>query len=765
MDIPGYRIQRQIGSGGSARVYLALQHAFGSPVAIKVLSPDASRNEKERKRFLAAVAVARTLDHPNIVRVVDAGETAEVAYLVMEYIRGGDLNHNLRAGLHIQNVLALVKEIAAALGYAHGKGVVHGDVKPDNILISEQGRSMLTDFGIATEPGGVVDCGTVRGTPGYMSPEQAAGRDIGGRSDFFSLGVVFHLMLTGRLPFDPESQGGIRGRDRRPTLPSQLAAFEEVVQRFLARSPEDRFRSAAEIADALDAVRAGNAVPNAVVKTSAVSTAEIAALDSRSEGPGAGTDVRRSSRSRRVGAAGTILGILLLIGAALYLGDDSGSLQRALAAMGWVEHPDAVVAWRDAEDFRRDPGKSLVEVVAAYGKVLAIDPDRAQARVAIEELGRQWKEDIGRLIDQGDLATARVKLGELDDAFPDDTESTGLSDRLEDRRQAVALLEQSIRLLDSYGLADERAADSAIASLKEALSLHPGNAQALAALDNVALYYADVARDHARMGDGPGALEAMERAERANGLFAGVEALRQTVTAAVAAHDRAQARFDQMLQQAATLRESGALVEAIEMYRSVLVIEPGAAVATQGFEGTSGDVLAKFQTLLENDRLDDATTLFELATKAGIADNAVEQMRRLHDAEMQRIADVARLIDEAEAFMREGYVTGPDSADNAVARLRDALALDADNADGIRLRSMAATRLADVAVEAYYAGMVEEGMEYLDLALAVTPGITRWRERRAEWQAELARDRAEESAGPSATGVLERRGSSDQVRP
>ncbi|MDE0038400.1 MAG: protein kinase [Gammaproteobacteria bacterium] len=743
MDIPGYRIQRQIGSGGSSRVYLALQHTFGSPVAIKVLSPQASRDEDQRTRFLGEATVARSLDHPNIVRVVDVGETAEAAYLVMEYVRGGDLNHNLRAGLHIQNLLALVKEIAGALGYAHGKGVVHGDVKPENILISEQGTAMLTDFGIASQPGRVVDSGKVRGTPGYMSPEQAAGRDIDGRSDFFSLGVVLYLMLTGRLPFDRQSHGGIQpGRDRLATLPLQMAAFEEVVQRFLARSPEDRFRSAPEIVHALDAVRTGNALPNAVVKTSAVSTAEIAALGSPREGPGAGSDVRRYSRARRIGAAGTVLGVGLLIGAAVYLGDDSGTLQRALAAMGWIEHPDAVVAWQEAEERRRDPNRNLVDVVAAYRAVLDIDRDRAQAQAAIDELGRQWKEDIGRLIDQGDLDTAREKLAELDDAFAGDPESTGLSDRLEERGQAVAFVEQSIRLLDSYGLADERAVDSAIATLKEALSLHPGNPAALAALDNVALYYANVAREYSEAGDGPSALEAMERAERANRTFDGVEDLRQTVTAAVAAHDLAQAQFDAMLQQAAALRESGALVEAIEMYRSVLVIEPDAAVAVQGFEGTSSDVLAEFQALLDRDRLDDATTLRDLATKAGIADNAVDQMRRLHDAEMGRIADVARLIREAEAFMQDGYVTGPNTADNAVARLRDALALDADNADGIRLRSMAATRLADVAVEAYHAGMVEEGMEYLDLALAVTPGITRWRVQREEWQADLARDRA-----------------------
>ncbi|MXY55610.1 MAG: protein kinase [Gammaproteobacteria bacterium] len=741
MEIPGYRIQRRIGSGGSAEVYLALQHSFGSPVAIKVLSPEASRKKKQRERFLAEGALARTLDHPNIVRVVDAGETDEVAYLVMEYIRGGDLNHNLRGGLHIQNVLALVKDIAGALGYAHGKGVVHGDVKPENILISEQGTSMLTDFGIATEPGQVGDSGKVRGTPGYMSPEQAAGGDVDGRSDFFSLGVVFYLMLTGRVPFDPESPGTQPVREGLAKLPLQMAAFEEVVQRFLARTPQDRFRSASEITDALDAVRIGTTVPNAVVKTSTVSTAEIAALGSRSEGPGAGTDVRRSSRARRVGAAGTILGVLLLIGAALYLGDDSGTLQRALAATGWIEHPDAVVAWQEAEELRRDPNQGLVEMVAAYRAVLAIDPDRAEAQAAIDELARQWKEDIGRLINQGDLDTAREKLAELDDTFAGDPESTGLADRLEERGQAVAFVEQSKRLLDSYGLADERAVDSAIATLKESLSLHPGNPEALAVLDNVALYHANVAREHAEAGDGPSALKAMERAERANRTFDGVEDLRQTVTAVVAAHDLEKARFDAMLQQAAALRESGALVEAIEMYRSVLVIEPDAAVAVQGFEGTSSDVLAEFQTLLENDRLDDATTLFDLARKAGTADSALEQMRRLEDAEMERIADVARLIDEAEAFMQDGYVTGPDTADNAVARLRDALALDADNADGIRLRSMAATRLADVAVEAYDAGMVEEGMEYLDLALAVTPGITRWRVRREQWQADLARDR------------------------
>jgi len=126
MDIPGYRIQREIGQGRSSRVYLALQHAFGKPVAIKVLSPEVFRRKKRRASFLARGTVARALDHPNIVRVLDTGETADAAYVVMEYVRGGDLNANLRDGLHMQNVLAVVGDVASALGHAHDKGIVHG---------------------------------------------------------------------------------------------------------------------------------------------------------------------------------------------------------------------------------------------------------------------------------------------------------------------------------------------------------------------------------------------------------------------------------------------------------------------------------------------------------------------------------------------------------------------------------------------------------------------------------------------------------------
>ncbi|MDE0659475.1 MAG: protein kinase [Gammaproteobacteria bacterium] len=740
MEIPGYKIQREIGRGDGSRVYLGLQHTFSSPVAIKVLSPEFGSSHADRQRFLAAGQLARGLDHPNIVRTHDVGQAGEVAYLVMEYVRGGDLGQNLRNGLHMQNVLAIVKEVATALGYAHAKGILHGNVKPENILISEQGTSLLADFGLAADSPGTAGA---HGTPGYMSPEQLAGQDIDGRADFYSLGVVFYLMLTGQRPFETDLRHGAHPvQDRLPSLALQAKAFEDVISQMLARSPNDRCASALEIGNALDALRGNDSVPNAMIRSEAISTAEIEALGARNEASGGGPDAQRSSRLHRIGTAATIVGILSLATAAAYLGSESGTLQRALAVVGLVENPDVHDAWQDAAALRRDPSQRLGTVVEAYRNVLAIDPRRTDAQTAIDEYARGWKEDIGRLIDQGDLDTARDKLGDLADTFPDDPELTTLSDRLGDRRQAAELLARSIRLVTTSGLDDQRAVDAAIAELKEVLGLHPGNPDAVDWLDRVATHYSGVAEQYAQAGDGPRALDAMKRAERANPTFDGVENVRASVAAAVAQHEEAQAEFDRMLQQAAGLRESGDLVEAIEMYRSVLVIEPDDAVALQGLAGTSSDVRARFESLLENERLSDARSLRDRATLAGIGDDAVEEMRELYDATVKRIDDVARLNDEAESFMQQGYVTGPDPENSAVARVREALLLDADNPDAIRIQSWAATRLADVAEEAYYAGMVEDGLEYLELALAVTPGIDRWRTQRDRWRIEIWRERA-----------------------
>ncbi len=751
MDILGYNIHRKLGSGGSARVYLATQHAFGTPVAIKVISPATS--DSFRKRFLREAEIAKGLEHPNIVHVRDAGVQGDALYLVMDYLPGGDLNRNLEIGLHMQQILSVIKNIASALDYAHGKGVVHRDVKPENILFDEHGSALLADFGIAGMVGDELadKRSLVTGTPHYMSPEQAAGGAVDGRSDFYSLGVVFYLMLTGHLPFQEPGDPRSLVRVHELPLPLQLAPFKGVMSAFLAKSPEQRFQSGAQIAAALDSVQSRDLVPNAVVKTRAVTTAEIEAVAGAERGQGEREHppaLRRRWNTTAMIAAGALL--VVTVGAGVwYVATGSGVIERTLAFAGLAERPGVVAAWQDAEALRRDPNQNLDAVITAYRSVLALDAEYEAATLAIEATAEQWKRDVGVALDSGDTSLADAKLGELASVFPDDPALTALFDRLGARRRAETLLTDTGRLLNRAGLSHVPSVESAIVIYKEVLRLIPGNPEALAALNDIAVHYGELAARRARDRDVAGAMANFSRAVTANAEFEGVQALRATLSEAEAL----QAEIDAMLQQAADLREAGALIEpsganAAEIYRRVLAAKPEDSIAIQGLSEISSQVRANFDRMLDDGRMEAASGLLDRAAASGIGDDSVAELKARFDAELARIETAKTLVAQAEALYEQGYVTGPVPGDNAVARLREALRLDPDNADGIRLLSVAATRLASVAQDAYDAGMIEEGLRYLDLALTITPGISRWRERREVWQARLERTRDNIARGP-----------------
>lgn len=739
MEVPGYRIQRQIGEGASGRVYLALQHAFGRPVAIKVLAPEAAADSALRERFLATARAARGLDHPNIVRVLDADAYGDTVYMVMEYMRGGDLNHNLRAGLHMQNVLMVVKDVATALDHAHRKGIAHGDVRPENILFNEQGSASLAGFGNVASAGADLgrsaDEEPVRQPPERSVPAVAAGRD-----DLYDLGVVFYRMLSGRSP----ASGNV------PPLPPQQAAFQELVRRLLARSVDERYASGAEIVAVMDALHAGGRVPDAVIKTEAVRAAEIdAAIDS-----GQRRTVRElapASRLRRRVFPIAVLCTLLLASAGVaswYLATGPGGFERALAYAGLAEHPDVNAAWREAEGLRQDPNQSLAVVVAGYRRVLTHDARHLGATTAIDDAAERWKQDAAAALDAGDAGLAEAKLNELAGVFPADAALAALFDRLNDLRQGRRLLADTGRLLARSGLSDVPSVEMAIVTYEEVLRLIPGNKEALAALDEIARHYGALAARDAEAQDVGRAMANFDRAVDANADFEGVDEVRATISKAEAL----QAEINAMLRLAAERREAGALIDppggnAADIYRRVLATKPEDALAVQGLAEVSAQVQADFGELLAEGDLAAARGLLDRAAASGIGDAPVTEMQGRFDAELQRISTVRRLIAQAEDFLRDGYITGPSQQDNVVARLREAQRLDPDNVDVVRLLSVAATRLAEAANDAYSAGLAEEGLPYLDLALTVTPGIGQWREMRERWQREIERSQAAPAAG------------------
>ncbi|MEO5799556.1 MAG: protein kinase [Gemmatimonadales bacterium] len=259
-----YRIERELGAGGMATVYLAHDIKHERQVAIKVLRPDLAA-ALGADRFLAEVKITARLDHPHILTLIDSGEVAGTLFYVMPYVRGESLRAKLdrEHQLGLDDALGIARQVASALDYSHRQGVVHRDIKPENILLQE-GNAILTDFGIAlavSEAGGerLTGTGLSLGTPSYMSPEQAAGdRHVDARSDIYALGAVTYEMLAGEPPVTGATVQAMIAKlmTERPTSlrvlrDSVSPSVDAAVMRALAKAPIDRFATAREFSEAL----------------------------------------------------------------------------------------------------------------------------------------------------------------------------------------------------------------------------------------------------------------------------------------------------------------------------------------------------------------------------------------------------------------------------------------------------------------------------------------------------------------------------------
>ena len=745
LELPGYTVEREIGRGGMARVYLAVQKKFGRLVAVKVVSPEFTSDPTFGKRFAREARIIAQLNHPNIVQVHDVGVHENCYYLVMEYLRGGDLNRRLAKGLHMQAVLSVVKDVARALDYAHQKGYVHRDIKPENILFREDGSAVLSDFGIAkvvSASASLTRHGSVVGTPQYMSPEQGAGRSLDGRSDLYSLGVVFFRMLSGDVPYKADSAVAIGVRhlqDPVPRLPPHLSPFQDVIDRFLAKKPEDRFQSGAEVIEALDRTRAEGVVPNNVVKTEVVTTAEIRAVsDSMRDGMEViraepGTYRKTAERSTRAGLWWTLL-IVAIFAAALTLYPDRGRMvDQVLFAAGLAEDPDLSDAWRAAQSLHADPNQSLASVVAGYRRVLSIDGTHLAAQTAIADLAAQWKTDIQAALDVDDLALAEAKLSQSLAVFPLDEELTALFDALGDQQRALSLFNSTQALLRSHGIDDLPSATAAIQAYKEVLRLDPDNAAAAAELDVLAAHYLGLANAAADSGDVVGAMSYIERAATANQEYAKLSDVRAKIRQAATTQEEIQG----LLQEASAYRANGALINppgenAAEIYDRVLATDPDNAIASQGLSELVGQLLAQATQLLDGGEIQPVRDMLDRATAIGLSDAGIAELQTRLDREQRVAGDVARLLDEARMLLADGFITEPQQ-NNAVARLSEVLRLDPNNVQAREEMQRAAQRLAAVAQEAFDVGFTDDASHYLELALTVTPDVPEWRELREVW--------------------------------
>jgi beta-lactam-binding protein with PASTA domain/predicted Ser/Thr protein kinase len=296
-----YDLQGKLGAGGMATVWLAEDTSLHRKVAIKVLAERYAEDEQFVERFRREAQSAAGLNHPNIVAIYDRGVAEGTYYIAMEYLEGPTLKEVIdeRGGLEPNRAIAFATQILAALRFAHNHGVVHRDIKPQNVVVSADGRLKVTDFGIARAGASqMTEVGSIVGTAQYLSPEQARGEVVGPPSDLYSVGVVLYEMLTGRVPFDGDSAVAIAMKhlSEEPVPPSVYApgtprALEQVVLRALSKDAGDRYQTAEEMSADLDRARRGVALSPRTEQMTRVIAPATTARQTRVEPPRAATRV------------------------------------------------------------------------------------------------------------------------------------------------------------------------------------------------------------------------------------------------------------------------------------------------------------------------------------------------------------------------------------------------------------------------------------------------------------------------------------------
>src|SRR5215217_6472153 len=339
-----YELRTLLGSGGMADVYLAGDEVLGRKVALKLLKNRYAEDEEFVERFRREAKSAAALSSPYIVPIFDRGETDDgTYYITMEYLPGGTLKEKITAAdaLRPQAAAEVALQVAKALRTAHVRGVVNRDIKPRNILLADSDHVKVADFGIAraVEATTISQTGDILGSAKYMSPEQAAGEQVGPASDLYSLGVVLYEMLTGRVPFEVEIPDDVpirhavapprRPKEVNPEIPEELDA---ITIKLLATSPEERYGSAEELIQELQRVRAD--IPSAPNSSTIGTTAETIPGVPKASTPSPPSPAKPVSRRRRVLPTLTILAVLLTLLAAVGWGlwreSGRGSILRAL---------------------------------------------------------------------------------------------------------------------------------------------------------------------------------------------------------------------------------------------------------------------------------------------------------------------------------------------------------------------------------------------------------------------------------------------------
>jgi len=651
IEIKGYRLLRQLGRGGMATVYLAVQESVDREVALKVMSPALLADPNFGERFLREAKIAARLHHRHVVGIHDVGRDGDYHYMAMEYLSGGPVLHKDGNARPVPFALRVIREIATALDYAHKKGFVHRDVKPDNILLRDDGSSALTDFGIARalDPAArMTQTGAVVGTPHYMSPEQARGKSIDGRSDLYSLGVVLYELLVGRVPYQADDSlavGIMHISQPVPVLPEEIIALQPLIARMLAKQPEDRFQDGQEIAAAISEYE-GRGGANDMFSSSASDafrrdTPPMGAFTPMSTAPFTTPTPTRQTPS-------------------IPTPRDVGSRERAEPNIGRL---DEIVAAVSEEGMRAERG----------------------ARSTHRQRPRRGPWFVAALL-------LLIALGGAAWMFQDRLRT------LLPRTEFNDTLTRAQRALDQGKLTDDQ--DSARELFQAARAQDPDNDVARAGLERVGHLLLDRAADEMKRNDLAAARQSLDAARELLGGGTAVDALAKSLAKA----ESSGAETEQLLDQAKQALDAGRVLGddgSAALYKRLIAADASNAVAQAGLQKSADALAAQARNSFEAHDL--ATAESRIDAIAGVlpAYPALSELRgQLAEARALQRASLDEDLQRADAQVRAGHLTGGD--DSALELFRAAQKQDPENArakEGLRRVAQALVMQANAAIE------------------------------------------------------------------
>ncbi len=722
VKIPGYVVEQELGRGGMAVVYSAMQESVERRVALKVMSRVLLVDASFSERFMREAKIAANLYHPHIVAVHDVGVFDEQHYIAMEYLSGGDLAVRCGDNIQLVSTVRVVREIAGALHYAHSKGFVHRDVKPENILFREDGGAVLTDFGIARAVNSATQMtktGAVVGTPQYMSPEQARGKDLDGRSDLYGLGIVFYEMLMGRVPFegaDSVAVGIQHVTEPVPRLSEKLNYIQPVLERFLAKHPDDRYQTGGEALVDLQALEQrllSGEVPAVTGEVGSDRVTRVSNPPPNSDLPSMkALDETRAMNTPAVDATRV---------ASTPKEPARGSNTRAAATpLAATPRPDGSV--------RQEPRLGSMEDLSSFDRTVSqpqFKPTKISATRQQKKRSGGWLVALMLLVGAG--AAAWWQKDRLLELLPN-----------QDVNRWLAQAEQAGDFGRWYG----ESSDFANVLYAQVLSAEPGNRRAMAGQELVAIYLCDQAEQALTDGNSAQAQLLLSKAqeispslprvtelvarlggsegdasERADSQAAARPVVQETVNRDQARRREQQENIDALLRQAEQHLDAGRLVRpangsALSAYEQVLELEPNQAEALAGRADIERRFIDELEQALAAENITEAESALQqlvlVSTDASILNDSRQRLTELRDAvqnreraQQVRNDRIAQMLGEGNQFLRQDQLSEP-PGENAISRFQGVLRTDPGNQqakDGLGKVAKRLLALTEIALE------------------------------------------------------------------